>query len=95
MAKKSVAETEEEVAEAMAAATPAVNTPLEAPTIFADVVQGVMISDQVVKIFFLEQIIPLGEKEVKGRYVANLTLPTPQLRQIGEVLIQLADKTGN
>lgn len=75
--------------------TPTVNSPLDAASIFVDAVQGAMVAPGVTKVFFIEQIVPYGETAVKGRYVANLILPTDQLRALGQVLVKLADDTGH
>ena len=73
--------------------TPAVNSPSDAPSIFADIIHGVMVSDHVIKIFFMEHILPIEDQELKGRYVANICLPVPQLREIAKALNELADQT--
>lgn len=71
--------------------TPAENSPFDAPTIFVDALQGAMVSDSVVKLFFLEQIAPVEGGDARGRYVLNLVTNYSQLRELGEVMLRLAD----
>ena len=68
---------------------PETNERADAPTIYADAVQGVMLSTTVVKISFLEHFFTEGEA-VNGRYVLNLAMPQPQLRAMGELFLRLA-----
>ena len=70
---------------------PTLNERHDAPTIFMDSVQGVMVSPQVAKVSFLEQFIS-DEGEVKGRYVANIAMPLPQMRALAKLLNDTADQ---
>lgn len=71
---------------------PAVNGRWDAPTIYADAVQGAMLSPQLVKITFIEQFLTDGEQgELQARYVLNLAVPAPQLRAMGDLFIRMAD----
>lgn len=70
---------------------PTLNRPEDAPTIFADSVQGMMVSPQVMKISFIEHFME-GEV-VKAKHAVNVALPQQQLRAIGELFVQLADST--
>jgi len=62
----------------------------DAPTIYADSIQGAMVSPLVSKITFLEQFLK-DDQTLSGRYVVNIVLPTPQLRAVGDLLHRLAD----
>ena len=71
---------------------PTTNTPLDAPTFYADAVQGIMLSDFTVKVWFLEQWVPSGQTNVIGRYSHSLVMPAPQLRALGTLFGRLADE---
>lgn len=67
-----------------------INTPSDAPSIYADAVQGMWVSPHVIKLSFVEHFIQ--DEEVKAKFVMNLLTPIPQLRAIGELLIRAADE---
>lgn len=72
---------------------PTVNEQSDAPTVYADAIQGVMLSPWTVKITFVEHF-PLHEQESLGfraKNVLNLSVPAPQLRSIGDLFTRLAD----
>ncbi len=72
-----------------------VNARQDAPTVYADAVQGMMISDLTIKVCFIEHLLQDdGEGSVKGRYVLNLAMPAPQLRAMGELFINIANNMG-
>lgn len=70
-------------------AVPTTNKRADAPTVYADSVQGAMLSGFTTKITFLEHFIH-DQEEPTGRYVLNLVVPTPQLRAMGELFVRLA-----
>lgn len=69
-----------------------VNERWDAPTLAADAVQGVMLSPFLVKISFLEHFFADEAGTIEGRFVANLVVPTPQLRAMANLFAQLADR---
>jgi hypothetical protein len=66
------------------------NARTDAPTIYADGIQGAMLSPLTVKMSFIEHFVIEGDPSITGRYVLNLVVPTPQLRAIADLFTRLA-----
>lgn len=71
---------------------PTFNGQQDAPTFFADAVQGMMVSPQVMKLSFIEHFTSEDEGG-KARYVVNIVMPYPQLRALGDLMLRIANET--
>lgn len=66
------------------------NSRQDAPTIYIDALQGVMVSPEGIKISFVEHF--LEGSTVEGRYVLNLMMTFKQMKAIGELLTNTAEQ---
>lgn len=70
---------------------PVSTTPLDAPTMFVDGVKGVVLSQSVVRLGFIEHVLDTNEKpgtpeSIKGRHVVNLVLDHHAFLSVMELL---------
>lgn len=72
------------------AAVEVINHPKDCPTILVEGMRGVALTENLVKIYFIEQL-PI-EGSVVGRHVLNMTIPVAEFSKLFEVFKLVNDQ---
>jgi hypothetical protein len=77
-----------------AAKIPFATNGLNSPTVYADIIRGANVQTEITKLSLVEHRVDSSDDSIKAVHVAQLVIPTSQIRQWGRFFTRLADQVG-